>query len=117
MTRIHPDPPPLRVDESGTIRVGNTRITLDVLLGYLLGGVTPEQVVSEAWYPALSLAEVHGVLAYYYRYRAEVDEYLRGRREEADQRQKEIEASQPTIAEVKARLRARRDAAHAPLAE
>ncbi len=117
MTIISPDPVPLRVDETGTIRVGNTRITLDVLLGYLLGGVSPEQVVSEAWYPALSLADVYGALAYYYRHQAELDDYLRHRREEADQRQKEIEATQPTFAEVKARVLARRGAAHAPPAE
>jgi len=108
---------PLRVDETGTIRVGNTRITLDVLLGYLLGGVKPEQAVSEALYPALSLADVHGVLAYYYRHKAELDEYLRCRRDEADRRQREIEATQATFTDVKTRLLARRDAAHAPPAQ
>jgi uncharacterized protein (DUF433 family) len=117
MTIIHADPVPLRVDETGTIRVGNTRITLDVLLGCLLGGVKPEEVVSEEWYPTLSLADVHGVLAYYYRHQAEVDEYLRCRREQADQRRDEIEATQPTFAAVKARLLARRNATHAPPAE
>src|SRR5947208_3978166 len=111
---IHSDPVPLHVDETGTIRVGNTRITLDVLLGYLLGGVKPEQVVSEEWYPTLSLADVYGVLAYYYRHQHELDEYLRCRREEADRRQKEIEATQPTFADVKARLLARKDASHPP---
>ena len=114
MTIIHSDPVPLRVDETGTIRVGNTRITLDVLLGFLLRGVQPEQMVSTEWYPTLSLADVHGVLAYYYRHQAELDEYLQSRREEADTRQQEIEATQPTFAEVKARLLARRNAAHAP---
>jgi uncharacterized protein (DUF433 family) len=117
MTIIHPDAVPLYADETGTIRVGNTRITLDVLLGYLLGGVKPEQVVSAEWYPALSLADVHGALAYYYRHQAEVDAYLSGRREQAERRQQEIEATQPTFAEVKARLQARRDAAHAPPAD
>jgi uncharacterized protein (DUF433 family) len=117
MTTIHPDPVPLRVDETGTIRVGNTRITLDVLLGYLLRGVTPEQVVSQEWYPTLCLADVHGVLAYYYRNQAELDQYLKNRREAADARQKEFEATQPTFAEAKARLLDRRNAAHAPPAE
>jgi hypothetical protein len=74
-------------------------------------------LVSEQWYPTLSLADVHGVLAYYYRHQAEVDAYLRRRREEADRRQQEIEATQPTFAQVKARLLARRDAAHAPGAD
>jgi uncharacterized protein (DUF433 family) len=114
---IHPDPVPLRVDEAGTIRVADTRITLDVLLGYLLQGVTPEQLISQEWYPMLSRADVHGVLAYYYRHQAELDDYLRQRREEADRRQKEIEATQPSYAEVKARLLARRNAGHAPPAD
>jgi uncharacterized protein (DUF433 family) len=117
MTVIHSDPIPLRVDESGVIRVSDTRITLDVLLGYLLSGVPPEDIVSDEWYPTLSLADVHGVLAYYYRHQAEVDEYLRRRREEADRLQSTIEATQPTFAEVKARLLARRIAPHAPPAE
>jgi uncharacterized protein (DUF433 family) len=74
MTIIHSDPVPMRVDETGTIRVGNTRITLDVLLGYLLGGLKPEQAVAEEWYPTLSLADIYGVLAYYHRHQAELDE-------------------------------------------
>ena len=117
MTTIHSNLVPLRVDETGTIRVGNTRITLDILLGYLLGGVTPEQVVSEEWYPTLSLADAHGVLAYYYRHQPELDEYLRCRREEANRRQEEIEATQPTFAEVTASLLSRRNATHALPAE
>lgn len=65
----------------------------------------------------LSLADVHGVLAYYYRHQGELDEYLRSRRETADRRQDEIEATQPTFADVKARLLARGSAIHAPPAE
>jgi uncharacterized protein (DUF433 family) len=117
MTIIHPDPVPLRVDETGTIRVANTRITLDVLLGYLLRGVTPEQVVSQEWYPTLGLADVHGVLAYYYRHKPELDEYLKCRREAGEARQEEIEATQPTFADVSARLLNKRNAAHAPPAQ
>jgi uncharacterized protein (DUF433 family) len=117
MLIIHSEPVPLRVDETGTIRVANTRITLDVVLGYLVSGIKPEQIVSEEWYPTFALADVFAILAYYYRHQAELDEYLRNRREDADRRQKEIEAPQPTFAEVKARLLARRNAAHAPPAD
>jgi uncharacterized protein (DUF433 family) len=114
---IHPDSVPLRLDESGSIRVGNTRITLDVVLGYLLQGVAPEEIVSSEWYPSLSLADVHGVLAYYYRHQAELDRYIKRRDEEADSRQNEIEAGQPTFAETKARLLAKRTAVHAPVVD
>jgi uncharacterized protein (DUF433 family) len=117
MNAIHADPVPLRVDDTGTIRVGDTRITLDVLLGCLLGGVKPEEVVSEEWYPALTLADVHAVLAYYYRHQAELDAYLTSRRELADRTRAEIEATQPTFAAVKSRLLARRNAPNAPPAE
>jgi uncharacterized protein (DUF433 family) len=112
---IHPDPVPLRVDETGTIRVGKTRITLDVLLGDCKRGLSPEQIVEQL--DTLTLADVHGALAYYHRHRDEVDEYLKRRREEADQAQRRIEANGPTATEIKARLLARRDAAHAPPAE
>ena len=117
MITISSDPVPLRVDESGAIRVGTTRITLDVLLGFLLGGVKPEQIVSEEWYPTLTLADVHGVLAYYHRHQTELDEYLKRRAEEADRMQDEIETTQPTFAYVKARLLALRNAVHAPPAQ
>jgi hypothetical protein len=86
-------------------------------LGCLLGGIKPEEVVSEEWYPALSLADVHAVLAYYYRHQAELDEYLSRRRDVAERTRAEIEETQPTFAAVKARLLARRNAADAPPAE
>lgn len=117
MITIHSDPVALRVDESGTIRVASTRITLDVLLGYLLNGVKPEQIVSDDWYPTLTLADVYGILAYYHRHRDELDKYLKARCEEADRRQQSLETANPSFAAVKARLLAKRDAAHAPSAD
>lgn len=117
MVTIQSDPVPLHVDQTGTIRVAGTRITVDVLLGYLLGGVTPEEIVSETWYPMLTLADVHGVLAYYYRHRDDVDDYLKRRRDQATGMQKEVEGAMPNFAETKARLLARRNATHAPSAD
>ncbi len=118
---IHPDPVPLRVDESGTIRVGQSRITLDVLLDYSRQGASPEQLASPQYFPTLNLSDVHGALAYYHRHRAELDEYLRQRQEEADRLQKEIEtANAPFLAQMKARLeitRIQKDVAHASPAE
>jgi uncharacterized protein (DUF433 family) len=103
---IHAEPVPLRVDETGTIRVGQSRITLDVFLADHRRGMTPEQIVAQL--DTLTLPDVYGTLAYYYRHQTELDEYLNRRREQADQMQREIEATQPTFAELKARLLARR---------
>jgi uncharacterized protein (DUF433 family) len=112
---IHQDPAPVRVDEEGTIRVANTRITLDVLLADHRRGMTPEQIVGQL--DTLTLADVYGLLAYYYRHRDELDDYLKRRAEEADRRRHEIETTQPTFAEVKARLLSERTAGNASPAQ
>jgi uncharacterized protein (DUF433 family) len=103
---IHADPVPLRVDDTGTIRVGKTRITLDVFLADHRRGMTPQQIIEQL--PTLTLPDVYGSLAYYYRHQSELDQYLQCRREQADRMQREIETTQPTFAEAKARLLARR---------
>jgi len=103
---IHAESVPLRVDETGTIRVGKSRITLDVFLADHRRGLTPEQIVEQL--DTLTLPDAYGTLAYYYRHQAELNEYLDRRREEADRMQREMEATQPTFAELKARLLGRR---------
>src|SRR5437870_5913260 len=41
---LHADPAPLRVDDTGAIRVGQSRVTLDALLQYRRLGMTPEEI-------------------------------------------------------------------------
>lgn len=100
------DPPPLHEDPPGTIRVGGTRVTLDIVVNAYEGGDSPEEIVKS--FPALTLAQVFGALAYYHQHREEVRRYLERRKREADDLQREIEASQPpgsTRSELEARLR------------
>lgn len=102
------DPVPLRVDDDGVIRVGATRITLDVLLADHRRGMSPEDIVREL--DALTLADVHGTLAYYYRHQTDLDEYLRRREEQAVQMRRLVDANQPrgpSREELRARLAAR----------
>jgi uncharacterized protein (DUF433 family) len=109
---------PLRLDETGTIRVGPSRVSLDVVLADYLGGLTPEEIVREL--DTLSLADVYGAIAYYHRHREDIDEYLRQRRAEAEVLRRKIEAGQPDRANLKAKLLARleqRDSGHAPTAQ
>lgn len=93
MVVLHADPLPLRLDETGSIRIGRSRVTLDVLLADFLSGKSPEQIVDEL--DTLSLADVYGSIAYYLRYRDEVDAYLQQRKLEADALRRRIEESQP----------------------
>lgn len=115
MVVLRTDPMPLRVDETGTIRVGPTRVSLDILLADYIGGMSPEEIVRQL--DTLTLADIHGAIAYYLRHRDEIDEYLRQRREQADILRQEIEATQPERANLKATLQARmaqRTGGHAP---
>jgi hypothetical protein len=51
---------------------------------------------------------VYGVIAYYLRHRKEIDDYIQGRREQAEKLRQEIEAKQPNRAELRAKLLARK---------
>jgi len=112
---IHRDPVPLRVDEEGTIRVGNTRITLDILLGDHWRGMTPKQIVEQL--DSLTMADVHGALAYYHRHKDELDAYLQNRAEDSARMQREIEATQPTFDQIRSSLLARRTGTDASAAQ
>ncbi len=116
---IHADPVPLRVDDTGTIRVGPSRVTLDVLLQYWRLGMKPEEIARGL--DTLTLADIHGALGYYFRHQSELDDYLRRREEEAEKLRQQIEAANAArLASLKARVeavRARGNGGHAPTAD
>ena len=101
------DPPPLKADPYGVVRVGGTRVTLDTVVGAYDAGATPEEIVLR--YDSLRLEDVYSVLGYYLRHRAEVDTYLAERRRRGAERRAEADARMPW-SEVRARLLARRSA-------
>lgn len=80
---IHADPVPLRIDADGEVRIGGTRVLLDLVVQTFREGVAPETIVQ--MYSSLQLADVYGVIAYYLRHQTEVDNYLRQREQEAAQ--------------------------------
>jgi uncharacterized protein (DUF433 family) len=103
---LHAEPPPLRVDEGGAVRVGRSRVSLDVVVEQYENGMTPEELVRA--YDTLELADLHAVIAYYLRHRDAVRRYLNGRAEEARALQTKIEAGRPRVSreELLARRRA-----------
>ncbi|HEV3079788.1 MAG TPA: hypothetical protein VGY66_08415 [Gemmataceae bacterium] len=103
---IQTDPVPLRVDEHGVIRVGDSQVLLDVVIREFNNGADPEVIVHG--YSTLKLADVYDVIAYYLRHRQEIDEYVHARREEAQKLREEIEAKQPSRVELRAKLLARK---------
>jgi uncharacterized protein (DUF433 family) len=104
------DPSPLRLDEGGTIRIGNSRISLDLVVEQYENGMTPEDMIRA--YDTLELADVHAAIAYYLRHRDEVHTYLKRRKEEAETMRAKIEAQRPRVSrdELLARRQAKEKA-------
>jgi uncharacterized protein (DUF433 family) len=98
---------PLRTDADGVVRVGNTRVTLDTLVGAFRDGATAEEIVQQ--YPSLDLADVYSVIGYYLRRTPEVDAYLQKRKKDAEASRSQNE-SRFDPSGVRARLIARRSA-------
>jgi uncharacterized protein (DUF433 family) len=96
---------PLRTDEYGAIRVGNTRVLVDLVIHEFQNGATPEGIVES--YEALSLPDVYAVLSYYLSNPGPLDEYLRRRDDEAKAVRRKIEAAQPPRPNLRAMLLAR----------
>ncbi|MBL8134315.1 MAG: DUF433 domain-containing protein [Anaerolineae bacterium] len=86
-------PVPLQADESGVIRIGETRVTLDSIVYAFRRGTTPEAIVEK--YPTLTLLDVYLVTAYYLQYREEVDAYLRHQEALAEAVRQRVEQDYP----------------------
>jgi uncharacterized protein (DUF433 family) len=97
---------PLFDDGQGGLRVSGTRVLLERIVYAFEDGATPEGIVER--YDTLRLDDVYAVLTWYLRHKAEVDDHLRKRAEDAEVVRQTIEATQPARAEVRARLMARR---------
>jgi uncharacterized protein (DUF433 family) len=81
---------PLKADQDGVMRVGETRVTLDTVVHAFDQGHTAEEIVSH--YPALKLADVYAVIAYYLNNQAEAHNYLWQQQEEAEKIWEQVEA-------------------------
>lgn len=104
-----PDSPimtiPLRTDEHGAIRIGQTRVLLELVIHAYYLGETPESIVDS--YPSLTTADVYTVIGYYLLNRDEIDAYVRQRDTEAEKILHDIEANLiPEARALRTRLRA-----------
>lgn len=81
--------PPLTLWDDGSIRVGDSRVSLDSIVHEFARGATAEQIQDD--FPSLSLREIYGAISYYLDCQEQVDDYLRQREQEADRVRLETE--------------------------
>src|SRR5438045_4103996 len=95
---------PLVVTEDGTIRIGETRVSLESVVLHYEQGATAEEIVRR--FPALRLADVHSCLAYYLNHRDELHEYMKRQQNSAQELRERI-AADPAQQRGLARMRER----------
>lgn len=87
-------PTGLRLDGSGTIRVGRSRVTLDLVLEQFEEGASAEDIVAR--FTTLDLPSVYSAIAWYLHHREEAAEYLAERRAKSEANREEIERRWPS---------------------
>ena len=80
--------------ESG-YRVAGTRVSLDSIVYAYLEGLRPESIADD--FPALTLEEVYGAIAYYLGHRDEVDLHLKRLNEQFPALQKRVRETYPLL--------------------
>ena len=88
---------PLRTDDRGVVRVGNTRVLFELVVRSYLQGHTPEEIVRQ--YSTLELANVYGALAYFLQHRDQVEEYLQRRGEQATEVRDKLQEAEIAVLE------------------
>jgi uncharacterized protein (DUF433 family) len=108
MVTIHPIETPIRLDKDGVLRVGQTRVLIDLVVYAYEQGSTPEEIVLQ--YDTLKLSDVYGAIAYYLAHQEEISAYI-AKREHAVQALR-AKFDRNDYAEIRQRLLARRAQMH-----
>jgi len=102
---LRADPPPVRQDAHGILRIADTRVTLDSLVDLYDQGASAEEIALS--FQALELPVVYAALGYYLAHRAVLDDYVRTQRQAGAAARAEAERRCPPAA-LRSRLAARR---------
>ena len=100
--------PPLHEDETGAVRVGNSRVLLETVVRAFQDGASPESIVHR--YTTLSLSDVYNTIGYYLRHQDAVEAYLSQREQLAEAVQQRLSDIQPDLSSIRARLLSQRNA-------
>jgi len=106
---LQAEAPPLHRDASGALRIGHSRVLLELVIWAFEDGATPEAIAQR--YPTATLSDIYAVISYYLRHREDIEAYLAERDEQAEQVRQRIESQQGDLADLRERLLARQHSA------
>jgi uncharacterized protein (DUF433 family) len=89
--------------KEGAYRVSGTRVSLDSVVYGFQSGESPECIRQS--FPALTLEQVYGAIAYYLAHKAEIDEYLADDEAEFEKLRQASRAANPELYEKLERAR------------
>ncbi len=84
---------PLTRDTEGALRIGKTRVLLEIVVRFWRAGATPEEIVQA--YETLLLSDIYAVVAWCLQNDTAVNEYLAGREQLAAEVQNELGTLRP----------------------
>ncbi|PSN15554.1 hypothetical protein C7293_06905 [filamentous cyanobacterium CCT1] len=99
--------PPLHADETGAVRVGQTRVLLETVVRAFQDGAPPEAIVQS--YATLSLSDVYNAIGYYLRHRDAVETYLTQREQLAEAVEQRLDSVQSNLSSIRSRLLAQQN--------
>ncbi len=98
----------------GVFRIGDTRVSLDSLVYLFREGLSAESMVE--CYPALTLEQIHGAIAFYLGNQKEIDHYLgEGQRAAESQHEQARQKNAELIAKIQRARHANQIPGSAPL--
>jgi uncharacterized protein (DUF433 family) len=99
---LEKETPSLYQDETGAIRVGNTRVLLETVIRAFQDGASPESIVHR--YSTLTLSDVYNTIGYYLRHQYLVENYLNQRETIAESVKERLANIQPDLSLIRSRL-------------
>ena len=78
----------LKVWDDVTIRVGSSRVLLDLVVYHFKQGATAEQIQHS--FPSLTLRDVYGAIFYYLEHTEEIEAYLAEQERQAEEMERRV---------------------------
>jgi uncharacterized protein (DUF433 family) len=97
--------PPLSQDDTGAVRVGHSRVLLEIVIQAFQDGASPESIAQQ--YSTLTLSDVYSTIAYYLQHQEAIEAYLNQREQLAESVRQRLTAVQPDLSLIRERLLAR----------